>query len=161
MDDKLFRRALGTFPTGVTVVTTRDEDGAPVGMTVASFNSVSLDPPLILWSLDRSAFSFQAFSTASHFCVHILAEDQVEMSDRFAQTLTDKFSDLETEPGIGGAPRLINCAARFDCAAWRTYDGGDHIIIIGQVEDMESSGKPPLLFAGGGYHALGAKIGAV
>lgn len=148
-DPKTFRNALGQFATGVTIVTTRDASGNPVGVTANSFNSVSLDPPLVLWSLAKSARSMAAFEQAGHFAVHILASDQDHLSNLFASRVEDKFSGLDV--GTDGPPHIAGCSARLVCQTRHMYEGGDHVIMVGEVMDYESEGKPPLLFHGGGY----------
>ncbi|MCL4145179.1 UNVERIFIED_CONTAM: hypothetical protein GTU68_037616, partial [Idotea baltica] len=110
-DTRTFRDALGLFVTGVTVITARSRSGEKVGVTANSFNSVSMSPPLILWSLGRTSRSIDAFMDASHFCVHILREDQTELATRFATSGIDKFEGLELEPGAGSVPMLADCAA--------------------------------------------------
>jgi 3-hydroxy-9,10-secoandrosta-1,3,5(10)-triene-9,17-dione monooxygenase reductase component len=151
MDKRAFRNALGAFTTGVTVVTTRDAAGRDVGLTVNSFNSVSLEPPLVLWSLARGAASLQAFVEADHFAVHILAADQEPLSNRFAQRGADKFAALELERGEGGVPLLPGCAARFRCRTAYRHEGGDHEIFVGEVLGFEAFAKPPLVFHQGAY----------
>ena len=146
-----FRRALGSFATGVTIITTRDEDGEPVGLTVNSFNSVSLNPPLVLWSLANEARSLPAFRDAEYWAVHILATDQEALSTRFAKRGEDKFSDLDLERGLGDIPLLPGCSARFQCRTASRYQGGDHLIFIGEVADFDHSNNPPLVFHGGRY----------
>lgn len=150
-DPREFRSALGSFATGVTVVTTRDSAGEPIGLTANSFNSVSLQPPLVLWSLALNALSLPAFSQAEHWVVHILAADQEALSKRFASRGTDKFAGLEFDSGLGGAPLLKGCAARFECRTAFQYEGGDHLIFVGEVERFERSGAAPLLFHAGSY----------
>lgn len=132
-DPKDFRRALGKFATGVTVITTRDEQGDDIGMTANSFSSVSMDPPLILWSVDTSNLGTRAYREAEYFAVNILNENQVDVSNRFAQRGEDKFSGLEVSRGAGQVPLLPDCAALIECRTWNTYDGGDHLIIVGEV----------------------------
>lgn len=151
MDSGDFRRALGTFATGVTIVTTLDETGRDVGLTANSFSSVSLEPPLILWSLAKNSGSFAAFSAATHFAVHILGEDQQELSSRFAKTGVDKFDGLDTERGEGGIPLLRGCGARFRCRSAYHYDGGDHVIFVGEVLGFDHSDSVPLVFHAGRY----------
>lgn len=148
-DPRTYRDALGQFATGVTIVTTRDSDGKAVGVTANSFNSVSLDPPLVLWSLARSARSMAAFEQSGQFAVHILASDQDALSNRFASRIEDKFAGLDI--GEDGPPRIEGCSARLVCATRHLYEGGDHVIMVGEVVDYESDGKPPLLFHGGTY----------
>jgi 3-hydroxy-9,10-secoandrosta-1,3,5(10)-triene-9,17-dione monooxygenase reductase component len=146
-----FRRALGAFATGVTIITTRTAEGQPMGLTVNSFNSVSLNPPLVLWSLANTSMSLPAFRAAPHWAVHVLATDQEELSARFARRGEDKFSGLDTESGVGGVPLLRGCTARFQCRTAFQYDGGDHIIFLGEVLSFDRSEAPPLVFHGGRY----------
>ncbi len=153
LDERDLRDALGCFATGVTVVTTLCDQGR-LGMTANSFASVSLDPPLVLWSPARKSSRFPAFEAASHFAIHVLAADQQALSDRFAMEGLD-FDGIETEPGIGDAPLLSGCAARFECAHAAGHDGGDHLIVVGEVLRMEASGAAPLLYHRGGYASLG------
>lgn len=146
-----FRKALGNFATGVTIVTSSDAEGEPVGVTASSFNSVSLDPPLVLWSLAKGAMSRPAFCDSGHFAIHILTDAQEELSNRFARTGIDKFSDLGWDEGQLGSPILREHAAVFECATRHQYDGGDHIIMVGEVVAFEARDKAPLLFHGGQY----------
>jgi len=150
-DPMEFRKALGTFATGVTIITTRADDGTPLGLTVNSFNSVSLDPPLVLWSLANNSNSLDAFRNAQHWAVHVLATDQEELSGRFARRGIDKFAGLETEVGVGGTPLLMGCAARFECRTASQYQGGDHLIFIGEVLAFKRDETAPLVFHGGKY----------
>lgn len=152
IDTKLFRKALSRFPTGVTVITTRDPDGRPIGVTASSFNAVSMDPPLILWSVDKSAYSASIFENASHFGVNVLAHDQIDISNRFASRGEDKFKDAAYTDGLGDAPLFEACAAQFECATWNVYDGGDHLILVGEVKSFQlDEAKSPLVFSCGGY----------
>jgi 3-hydroxy-9,10-secoandrosta-1,3,5(10)-triene-9,17-dione monooxygenase reductase component len=146
-----FRNALGQFATGVTIVTTFDGEGRPTGVTASSFNSVSLDPPLVLWSLAKSAQSLQAFQESGHFAVHVLGQDQQDMSNRFARSGEDKFADLDFALTAQGVPLFEGCAARFLCRTAYQYEGGDHVILVGEVIDYETSDRQPLLFHGGSY----------
>ncbi|RJF93121.1 flavin reductase [Sphingomonas cavernae] len=155
-DSRAFRDALGSFATGVTIVTATDAEGRDVGLTASSFNSVSLDPPMILWSLARSSQSMAAFREAAHFAVHILAADQDPLSNRFAKSGTDKFADVPIERGEGGVPLLTGCSARFECRTAYQYEGGDHIIFVGEVTRFDRYERPPLIFHGGRY-ALAAR----
>lgn len=150
-DTKAFRSALGTFTTGVTIITTTAADGSQVGLTANSFNSVSLDPPLVLWSLAKTAGSVPVFNEATHWNVHVLSVDQEPLSGRFASKGEDKFSGLEFDEGVSDAPLLQNCTARFQCRTAFTHDGGDHIIFIGEVLDFDQSNLPPLAFQSGQY----------
>ena len=148
---RAFRRALGSFATGVTIATTLDKDGRPVGVTASSFNSVSLDPPLVLWSLAKDAFSREAFTASGHFAIHVLAASQEALSDRFARSGTDKFAGLEWASGELGSPLFPHFAARFECRLRHEYEGGDHLILVGEVIDFEAHDVAPLLFHAGRY----------
>lgn len=148
-DPRSFRDTLGQFATGVTIITARNPDGTPVGITCSSFNSVSLDPPLILWSLARASRSMVAFETSDQFAVHVLASDQDELSNLFASKVEDKFAGLKIADS--GPPLLENCTARLICETRHRYEGGDHIIMVGEVIAYESEDKAPLLFHGGNY----------
>ena len=155
VDARELRQVLSTFVTGVTVVTTVDRDGRPHGVTANSFNSVSLDPPLVLFSLDRRAFSLWDFLSTGHFAVNILAEDQHELSDRFARTMSDKWSGVEWQTWDHGCPILAHCHANFECSIAYTYAGGDHVIFVGRVERMAyDDARRPLLYYRGAYHRL-------
>jgi 3-hydroxy-9,10-secoandrosta-1,3,5(10)-triene-9,17-dione monooxygenase reductase component len=150
-DPKEFRRALGSFATGVTIITTRAPDGTPLGLTVNSFNSVSLNPPLVLWSLENAALSLPVFRDAKHWAVHVLAADQDELSARFARRGGDKFAGLALEQGVGEIPLLTGCTARFQCRNAFQYDGGDHVIFVGEVLHFDRTDAAPLVFHGGRY----------
>ena len=149
------RRALGAFVTGVTVVTTRTAAGEPIGLTVNSFNAVSLWPPLVLWSLSLRAASYQAFVEAPHFVVNVLAADQAALSERFASTGGDKFSGVSWRTTAEGVPLLDGIAASFTCRNAHRYPGGDHLIFVGEVLGYERSARPPLVYADGRYLKLG------
>jgi len=150
-DAQRFRDALGAFATGVTIVTTRDAQGADVGLTANSFNSVSLDPPMVLWSLAKTARSLPAFLAATHFAVHVLAADQEELSLRFAARGAEKFAGLDLERSAAGVPLLRGCSARFQCHTAFRHEGGDHVIFVGEVETFDHSDRSPLVFHGGRY----------
>lgn len=145
-----FRRSLGEFATGVTVITAT-VDGVPYGMTSNSFASVSLEPPLVLWSIRRESSSFAAFNACTHFAVNVLAHDQLDVSQRFARSGADKFADLPFRRGAGGAPLFDDVAASFECRRTQAVDGGDHLILIGEVEHHCRYDRQPLLFAKGRY----------
>ena len=146
-----FREALGSFATGVTVATTLDEGGEPVGVTASSFNSVSLEPPLVLWSLAKDSQSRGAFESSGHFAIHVLSASQQALSDRFARRGADKFGGMEWARGQLGSPVFTEHAALFECATRHLYDGGDHIIMVGEVIAFETRDEAPLLFHGGRY----------
>ena len=150
-DPRAFRRALGNFATGVTVVTAADASGRKVGVTANSFNSVSLDPPLVLWSIDKRSSSHGVFEEASHFAVNVLAADQIDLSNNFARPKDDRFAEIAYEPGEGGAPVFADCAARFHCEKYQQVDGGDHWIMIGKVVAFDDFGRSPLLYHQGAY----------
>lgn len=147
------RRALGSFATGVTIVTAQGKAG-DVGVTANSFSSVSLEPPMVLWSLRKASTSLSAFTESGAFAVHILASHQQALSDRFARASADKFTGLAITRGFGGAPLIDDCAARFQCRLAFQYDGGDHVILVGEIMEFEHSDHPPLVFHGGRYSAI-------
>jgi flavin reductase (DIM6/NTAB) family NADH-FMN oxidoreductase RutF len=148
-----FRTALGMFATGVTIVTARTAEGELVGLTANSFNSVSLDPPLVLWSLARAAASMLAFSTGSHYAINILGADQIDLAKRFAAKDVDRFAGVEFIDGVGGAPLLAGAAATFECFNRSRYSEGDHVIFVGEVERCSHrAGASPLLFHGGKFY---------
>lgn len=147
------RAALGMFATGVTIITTRDDSGQPRGLTASSFNSVSLTPPLVLWSLMRSSSSFAAFTQTEHFCVNVLSAEQLPLAQRFAMRGIDRWADVDWQPGAGGAPLLPGSAAAFECTRQTTHEAGDHVIFIGQVLRVtHRQDASPLLFHGGRFY---------
>ncbi|WP_417322830.1 flavin reductase family protein [Erythrobacter aureus] len=150
-DPQAFRDALGSFVTGVTIVTARDGEGRPFGLTANSFNSVSLDPPMVLWSLSLRSRTLPVFRDATSWAVHVLAADQQPMSDRFAQPGEDKFAGLAVMDGPEGAPLIEGYAARFGCRARFEYEGGDHAIFLGEVVDFDRREAAPLIYHGGRY----------
>ncbi len=150
-DTRAFRSALGVFPTGVAIVTTRTNDGSLVGLTINSFSSLSLDPPLVLWSLNSNSPSLSMFRDGSHFTVNILAEEQANLSQRFASRIPDKFQGIEFRTGAGGTPLIVDCAAWLECSTHSHQDAGDHILFIGEVERFERTERKPLIFCGGKY----------
>ena len=150
-DAQAFRDALGTFVTGVTIVTARDDEGRPFGLTANSFNSVSLDPPMVLWSLSLQSRSLPVFRDAESWAVHVLAADQQDMSDRFARPGNGKFAGLDAGDGPEGAPLIAGSAARFGCRARFEYEGGDHAIFLGEVVDFDRREAEPLIYHGGRY----------
>jgi flavin reductase (DIM6/NTAB) family NADH-FMN oxidoreductase RutF len=154
-DARALRTALGAFATGVTIVTCRQPSGEPAGLTVNSFNALSLDPPLVLWSLRLSSPSLAAFDAAEHFAVHVLSEAQVDLSRRFASPVASKFDEGAWHEGVGRAPVLIGCAASFECERVSRQDAGDHRLYIGRVLRLQSQPVPPLVYHRGHYHLLG------
>lgn len=156
IDPRDFRAALGNFATGVAVATARAGDGRPVGMTINSFASVSLDPPLVLWSLARNSQHLDAFSEAGHYAVNILREEQRDLSVRFSVPLADRWEGLESERWETGAPILPGCLATVECLTDAIHDGGDHIILVGRVVRLSSDrdGRP-LIYYSGRYATIG------
>lgn len=151
-DAKDFRRALSQFPTGVTVITTTDAEGNPVGVTASSFNSVSMEPTLVLWSIDKGANSLPTFEKAQYFAVNVLTSEQVSTSNNFASRGQDKFANAQYSLGLGNAPILDNYAAQFECKTWAVYEGGDHLILVGEVKKYRcNDNAEPLVFSRGSY----------
>jgi flavin reductase (DIM6/NTAB) family NADH-FMN oxidoreductase RutF len=153
-DSKAFRRALGNFATGVTIMTAQNSKGEKVGVTANSFNSVSLDPPLILWSIDKRSSSYAVFEEATHFAVNILAADQIELSNKFARSKDDKYADVVFDLGEGNTPLLNECSAVFECERHSILEGGDHWIILGRVVNFQDNGRSPLLYHQGAYSSV-------
>ncbi|MDP3604198.1 MAG: flavin reductase family protein [Polaromonas sp.] len=148
-----FRASLAMFATGVTIVTARADSGELIGLTANSFNSVSLAPPLVLWSLARAAGSLPALSTGSHYAINILAADQKELAERFAARREGRWSGVAWTEGVGGAPLLTGSAAVFECFNRSRYEEGDHVIFVGEVERCSHrAGAAPLLFHGGRFY---------
>ena len=148
-----FRATLGMFATGVTIVTARNDSGEPVGLTASSFNSVSLDPPLVLWSLGKAAGSMTVFTQGRHYAINVLAADQQALAERFAARGVDRWAGVEFDEGAGGAPLLRGCVATFECFNRSQYTEGDHVIFVGEVE--RCTRRPtasPLLFHGGRFY---------
>ena len=154
-DARALRNALGRFATGVTIITTVDAQSAPVGLTANSFNSLSLDPPLVLWSLRRNSPNLPIFAAATFFAVNVLGEAQLDLSRRFASPVDDKFAAGQWALGSGGVPLLAGCAAVFECERVAQQDAGDHVLFIGRVLALSESAVPPLLFQAGHYRMLG------
>jgi len=154
-EERQYRDCLGRFATGITVMTCREPDGEPAGITVNSFTSVSLEPRLILWNIARQSRSSSAFVNAGEFVVNILAADQQHLSDHFAQPERPIFDDLSATESPSGQPVLKNCLAYLHCHTDAIHDGGDHLIIVGKVREyaIGDTGRP-LLYYGGGYHFL-------
>ncbi len=158
LDPYLLRQALGCFPTGVTVVTTRDADGTFVGVTINSFSSLSLEPPLVTWALSTLSANLRAFETATHFAVNVLADDQVWVSRRFAAPAAHRFHEVPVRAGIGGAPLIEGCVAHIECHTHSSQTIGDHVLFVGRVERMRADKRPPLVFVGGRYRSAGVEL---
>ena len=157
-DSRALRNALGQFATGITVVTTRAGNGSFVGLTVNSFSALSLEPPLILWSLRCSSPSLPVFEAADRFVVNVLAEAQVEVSRRFASPQADKFEGVPHAENAWGLPLLHGASAWFECRTVSRQIAGDHCLFIAEVERFTLSEAAPLLFHAGGYFALGSRL---
>lgn len=145
------RRAFGRFGTGVTVITTRAPDGTRMGVTANSFNTVSLEPPIVLWSLSNQSPSLAGFRSAGRFVVNVLALDQIELSHRFSRPAADKFAGVTFSESLGGMPVLGGCAATIECAIVNIHAVGDHMLFLGQVERYAYEQADPLLFCNGQY----------
>ena len=156
MDAREFRNALGHFPTGVAVVTASGAER--IGMTMSSFNSVSLDPPLVLFSVDRRSHSLAAMERAEGYAVNVLGQHQEDLSRRFARALEDKWQDVEHRPGHAEAPVLDGVVAHFECVPYARHHGGDHVIFLARVVHFEAIGGAPLVFYRGSYRRLEAAI---
>ena len=155
IDPRDFRNALGSYATGVTVITAATPDGKQAGLTCNSFASVSLNPPLVLWSLVIYSPSMSIFQEASHFSVNVLGASQQALAIQFATRAEDKFAGVKWEPGLGGAPVLADAVATFQCRAADRYYGGDHVIFLGAVESYAYNRAEPLLFARGNFGRFG------
>jgi flavin reductase (DIM6/NTAB) family NADH-FMN oxidoreductase RutF len=151
IDPRDFRNALGTYATGVTIITAVAPDGKPYGLTCNSFASVSLNPPLVLWSLGMFSQGLSIFQNASHFAINVLGASQQALATKFATSSPDKFAGVEWKHGLGNAPILADNVANFQCRAADRYYGGDHVIFLGAVEAYAYNRQQPLLFARGGY----------
>jgi flavin reductase (DIM6/NTAB) family NADH-FMN oxidoreductase RutF len=148
------RRAFGTFLTGVTVVTTRDADGIPCGMTANSFTSVSLDPPLVLVCIGKGSSNIRAFEAADKFAVNILCHDQAGVATTFSARGVDRFATVACSEAVTGAPILADCLGWFDCTLHQRVIAGDHLVLIGRVEDLQIDQRPPLGFCRGRFVSL-------
>jgi len=148
-DARHFRGALSQFATGVTVITTRLDNGKFLGITASSFNSVSLNPPLVLWSLSNSASSLPAFTVNSHYVINVLAADQILLADQFSKPVKDRFAGVDYSLSANGLPILNGAAAWFECHNRSRYPEGDHVIFVGEVEQCEFTPSAPLIYHGG------------
>ena len=151
LDPLDFRAALGAFATGVTVIAAALPDGRRAGLTVNSFASVSLAPPLVLWSLSLHSQSLTIFQEASHFAVNVLGRHQADLALKFARGGVDRFAGVAHSAGLGGAPLIADCVARFECRNAMRHYGGDHVIFLGAVEAYAHDARPPLLFSRGKF----------
>jgi flavin reductase (DIM6/NTAB) family NADH-FMN oxidoreductase RutF len=155
-DLRELRHALGRFATGVAIVTTRTPGGKREGLTANSFGALSLDPPLVLWSLSREAMSLQSFKESPHFAVNVLGSHQRSLSNHFARPSPDKFEAMACPPGLGGCPTIPGCLALFECRLERTFEAGDHVVLIGRVERFRWRAGDPLVFSCGHYGVAAA-----
>ncbi len=155
-EQRRLRNALGEFATGVVVVTANGPDGTPVGMTMSSFNAVSLDPPLVLFSIGKQANSLPAFAAAESYVINVLAGHQEDLSNRFARPLSDKWAGLDFERGLSGAPLLKGALAHFECARHELIEGGDHLIFLAKVAhfSVAPGNADPLIFLRGRYRRI-------
>jgi len=149
-----FRKTLGQFATGLTVMTTLGQTSERVGMTVSSFNSLSLDPPLILWSIAKTTAAFGCFQLQDAFAVNVMSAEQEAWARQMAQSSADKFKGVAVTEGVLGVPLIEGCVAHMECHVWARYPGGDHDIIVGHVKRISSSGKSPLLFHAGVFRSF-------
>ena len=152
------REALGRFATGVTIITCADAQGEPVGLTANSFNALSLDPPLVLWSLRLQSVKLPAFQQAAGFVVNVLARPQLQLSRRFASKHEDRFDGDDWSTGIAGAPVLAGCVAVFQCEMVSQQAAGDHVLFIGRVVSLSQQALAPLVYQAGHYHGLGETL---
>ena len=150
-DTREIRNALGRFPTGVTVITTQTQGGKLEGLTANSFSALSLDPPLVLWSISRKSASVANFVEAGHFAINVLRAGQSSVSHRFATPRENKFEGMPFESGVGGVPLLEGALARFECKTETTIDGGDHLLFVGRVQRLSYGDGEPLIFNAGKY----------
>ena len=150
-DARALRNALGRFPTGVTVITTRAPNGKLEGLTANSFSALSLDPPLVLWSISRKSGSIDGFVGSGHFAINVLSAEQPDLSHRFATPLENRFEGVAFELGLGGSPLLHGVLARFECSLASTIEGGDHLLFVGRVHKISYGTGEPLIFSAGRY----------
>lgn len=158
IDPREFRDTVGCFTTGITIITTRDSDGGPIGLTANSFTSLSLDPPMVLFCLDHKVASFDAFQTGAPFAVNILSDGQMDTSNRFAKSGPDKWEGFEFDTWDTNCPILRDCLANLECSVASIHEGGDHVIVVGEVSRMVHAGDDvsPLLYYRGRYANLGS-----
>ena len=157
-DTRYFRHALSQFATGVTVITTATGDGGFLGVTATSFNSVSLNPPLVLWSLGTATSSLPVFSASTHYVINVLASDQAMLATRFASKVQDRFEGVEFDLSASGFPILRGAVGWFECANRSRYPEGDHVIFVGEVARCEFTAKAPLVFYAGAFVSTSAPL---
>ncbi|MEE2654761.1 MAG: flavin reductase family protein [Pseudomonadota bacterium] len=156
IDPREFRNTVGCFATGITIITTIDVDGSPIGLTANSFTSVSLDPPMVLFCLDRKVASFESFAVGKHFAVNILAAHQEEVSNRFAQSGPEKWQGVDYDTWDNAVPIIPECLANMECCGHSIIDAGDHVIVVGEVVKIASANEDvkPILYYRGGYKEI-------
>jgi|SRR5215204_322616 len=154
IDKDEFRAALGRFPSGVTVVTTKDAAGRFHGITVSAFASVSLDPPMILVCIEKTTGSHYAFQESEFFVVNVLTEEQENLSNRFASPIPDKFDGIDYRLGVGEIPVLADALVTLECRLAYAHEGGDHTIFVGLIEKSETKDANPLVYWHGNYRKL-------
>ena len=154
VDERVLRRALGQFATGVTVITTRSADGARLGLTCNSFSAVSLEPPLVLWSLRRRSAALNHFMAAGAFAISVLSAEQRAVSQHFATPGPDKFDAIDIRDGLHGCPLIPDALAHYECRTDQVIDGGDHVIFLGRIERLSFRDGDPLIFSGGRYREI-------
>jgi flavin reductase (DIM6/NTAB) family NADH-FMN oxidoreductase RutF len=154
IDSRAFRNALGQFATGVTIITTRDSEGRPTGMTANSFSSLSLEPALVLWSIAKTSSNYAVFAEAKSFAIHVLNAEQQATSGQFARKDTDRFEGVDTIDNATGTPLLTDYLTRFECTTQHRLEGGDHLIIVGRVNNFDVKEGEPLLFFKGNFEQL-------
>ena len=141
-----FKKTFSKFLTGITVVTAVDNFGNPIGMTVNSFSSVSLDPPLVLWSIEKKQPSYNFYKNSNGYVVNILSKNQLDLCNIFSSQSKDKFKNINWQTSANGFPLIDNCLAWFDCVKWKDYPGGDHLILVGKVTSSKFSNLEPLAY---------------
>ncbi len=157
-DGRELRNAFGCFATGVTIVTTRTQAGCPEGLTCNSFSAVSLDPPLLLWSLRKAAASLANFRATGHFAVSVLAGGQEEVASHFARPHPDKFAGIAHRDGLGGCPLIAGALATFECEQAGAHEAGDHIVFFGRVQRAAYGEGAPLIFSAGQFQQLASNL---
>lgn len=160
IDPRQLRRSLSCFPTGVAIVTTIGREDSPIGFTISSFNSVSMDPPLIVWSIALKAGSIEDFRSNSWFAINVLSADQADLPKVFSSAVEERFAGLRWQQGVGGAPVLAGCAAVFECRTHGRHEGGDHEIVVGEVLRHRNTDLVPLVFGKGQLGPLGLAANA-
>ncbi|MBS0421052.1 MAG: flavin reductase family protein [Proteobacteria bacterium] len=153
-DGLAYRRALARFATGVAIVTARTSAGKAIGLTISSFNAVSLQPPLVLFSIGRNNYSLADLLATPACAINVLSHQQRQLSEQFSRSLSDKWRAVDVESGMGGAPLLPGALAHFECERYADYDGGDHVILVLRVRRFAQRPGEPLVFFGGTYRTL-------